>query len=75
MFQCVPQAVLCVKLWLSVCCRAGADEVHVSVGRPDAPLVSCSDEAGAFPGGGAGEQQCGRTQGKGEIHVAGHVPF
>lgn len=40
-------------------CRTGADEVHVSVGCADPALVSGPDEAGALPGGGAGEQQCG----------------
>lgn len=48
-----------------MCLRTRADEVHVSVGCADTALVSGQDEAGAVPGGGAREQQCGRTQGKG----------
>lgn len=50
---------------LTLLSRTGEDEVHVPAGCADPPLDPRPDEAGALPGSGSGEQQCGGTQGKG----------
>lgn len=45
--------------------RLGEDEVHVAAGHFDPEVEPSYYEAGTFPGSDSGEQQCGRTKGKG----------